>query len=485
MTELDRAPADLRALVGVLRGAGPAASELHGFFDPRRPLVLARAPGRLDVMGGIADYSGSLVLQLPTQEATLAAVQCDDEPVLRIVSCGGPDGASTRSLVLPMRVLERGEASSYTLARSYFSRRDGEQWGAYVAGVLLVLMREHNVHIKTGLRIALVSKVPEGKGIASSAALEVAAMTAVAETLGVKLDPVELALLCQKVENLVVGAPCGAMDQIASTCGRSGRLLALLCQPAQLQGLVEIPPSISFWGIDSGIRHAVSGSDYSSVRVGAFMGYRILADLACLTVRRSDDPGVVAIDDPRWHGYLANVSPSEFEWHLAPHVPLVLQGNDFLTRYQGTTDAVTQVDPQRKYAVFQPTAHPIYENYRVATFARFLQREPDEAVLRQLGELMYQSHQSYSDCGLGSDGTDLLVRLVREVGPDAGLFGAKITGGGSGGTVAVLARADAGDAVRRVAQQYAERTGRQPVVFSGSSDGAAACGCVRLETIAQ
>ena len=73
-------------------------------------------------------------------------------------------------------------------------------------------------------------------------------------------------------ENFVVGAPCGIMDQMTSALGRSDALLALLCQPAEVQGFVPLPPSIGFWGIDSGIRHAVSGSDYTSVRTGGVHG---------------------------------------------------------------------------------------------------------------------------------------------------------------------------------------------------------------------
>ena len=67
-----------------------------------------------------------------------------------------------------------------------------------------------------------------------------------------------------------------------------------------------MPDDLGVWGVDSGIRHAVTGADYGAVRVGAFMGYRILADLAGLAVR-GEQPGHVRVDDPRWHGYLANV----------------------------------------------------------------------------------------------------------------------------------------------------------------------------------
>jgi L-arabinokinase len=69
----------------------------------------------------------------------------------------------------------------------------------------------------------------------------------------------------------------------------------------------------------------------------------------------------------------------------------------------------------------------------VRRFADLLKAVQHESRLALLGELMYQSHASYSACGLGSNGTDRLVELVRDAGAAAGLYGAKITGGGSGG----------------------------------------------------
>jgi L-arabinokinase len=89
-----------------------------------------------------------------------------------------------------------------------------------------------------------------------------------------------------------------------------------------------------------------------------------------------------------------------------------------------------------------------------------------------MGELMYASHESYSACGLGSSGTDRLVDLVREAGPASGLFGAKITGGGSGGTVAVLGLSTAGEVVAEIASRYAAESGHEAYVFDGSSAGA-------------
>src|SRR5947207_11489583 len=109
-------------------------------------------------------------------------------------------------------------------------------------------------------------------------------MQALAAAYELEISAPELALLCQKVENYVVGAPCGVMDQMTAACGEANRLLALLCQPAELVGQVSLPQTLEVWGIDSGIRHEVGGADYGDVRAGAFMGYRIIAHVAGLSV---------------------------------------------------------------------------------------------------------------------------------------------------------------------------------------------------------
>src|SRR5207253_1498614 len=106
-----------------------------------------------------------------------------------------------------------------------------------------------------------------------------------------------------------------------------------------------------------------------------------------------------------------------------------------------------------------PTLHPIEENERAARFRQLLEMQVDDETLHEMGRLMYAAHESYTACGLASDGTDLLVELVREAGHISGLFGAKITGGGSGGAVAILGRSSAYEAVRSVAQKYSNLTG--------------------------
>src|SRR5262245_47768274 len=185
-------------------------------------------------------------------------------------------------------------------------------------------------------------------------------MSAVAAGFEILLDSVELASLCQKVENLVVGAPCGIMDQITVSCGERGRLLALLCQPADLINMISIPGNLAVWGLDSGVRHAVSGNPYGDVRAASFMGYRMIAEIDGLRVRQNEPTGSVQIDDPHRRGYLANISPEEFEHSYAKYLPERISGAEFLSRYKGTTDLVSRIDPGRNYSVKASSAHPIF-----------------------------------------------------------------------------------------------------------------------------
>jgi L-arabinokinase len=311
----------------------------------------------------------------------------------------------------------------------------------------------------SGATVVISSHVPEGKGVSSSAALETATMQAVSGAFGLEIDARDMALLCQKAENLVAGAPCGVMDQMTCVFGEQGALMALLCQPAELQPSVPIPGDIEFWGLDSGERHTVGGSDYGAVRAAAFMGLRLLSGRAGIPV-----------------DYLANIAPDDFEHEHVRSLPDDMSGDEFLTQCGGTSDIVTTVERGRRYRVKASTAHPVYERARAERFRELLRETPDEARRIELGELMYGSHGSYVACGLGSPGTDRIVELVRSEGPEAGLYGARITGGGSGGTVAVIGRHDAAPAIARVVDAYERATGHRPYVFQGSSSGARAFG---------
>jgi L-arabinokinase len=254
------------------------------------------------------------------------------------------------------------------------------------------------------------------------------------------------------------------MDQVTATLGRRDHLLLLRCQPAEVIGHQRLPREARVVGIDSAVAHRVAGAQYGRVRVATFMGRAIIA-----AAGEGDPPG----------GYLCNLPMDRFLQRYHHLLPETLSGEDFLARYGVTGDDATQVEPRVLYRVRECASHPLREQAHIRQFLQALDHygeTGEPSALEAAGEAMHRSHRSYSTrCMLGSPETDLLVELVREYGPRYGLHGAKITGGGSGGTVAVLG---AGPAVEEgaaaVADLYRRRTGNPARVIAGSSDGAMA-----------
>jgi L-arabinokinase len=251
----------------------------------------------------------------------------------------------------------------------------------------------------------------------------------------------------------------------------------MICQPHQLLPPLKIPDGVRFVGINSNVKHSVAGGAYIRTRRAAFMAHKIILE----KMRQiGAAAGKKLVRDPM-AGYLANLDPDHYKRIFRPALPEEITGQDFLDKYTNTIDAATTIDPNVTYPIVHAADHHVLEARRVKNFVAFLEEAmaaPDAAkrgfALDKAGHLMYASHQSYShDAMLGADECDLLVKLLRAREP-AGLYGAKITGGGSGGTVAVLAdiseKADA--AIADVMREYEKQTGRKPELFSGSSPGA-------------
>ncbi|KAI9124573.1 hypothetical protein K1719_004495 [Acacia pycnantha] len=485
-------------------------------------IFVTRAPGRLDVMGGIGDYSGSLVLQMPIREACHVALQRihpskhrlwkhaqarrndrGDKPtaVLQIVSFGSE--LSNRSPTFDMDLsdfMDGDKPISYEKARKFFAQDPSQKWAAYIAGAIVVLMNELGIRFEDSISLLVYSAVPEGKGVSSSASVEVASMHAIAVAHGLNISPRDLALLCQKVENHIVGAPCGVMDQMASACGETNKLLAMICQPAEIVGLVEIPNHIRLWGIDSGIKHSVGGADYGSVRIGTFMGRKMIKSIASEILAKTlanglnndevENEDIELLSKETSLDYLSNLSPHRYEALYAKSIPEYITGGTFLQKFADHNDPVTVIDEKCSYAVRAPTVHPIYENFRVKIFKALLSSaSSSDDQLSALGELLYQCHFSYNACGLGSDGTDRLVQLVQDLQHSAAskveggtLCGAKITGGGSGGTVCVIGRncLKSNQQIFEIQQRYKKATSYLPYLFEGSSPGACKFGYLKI-----
>jgi L-arabinokinase len=416
-------------------------------------------------MGGIADYSGALVLQMPLRERSTVSVTLRTDGLVRVRTA--EPLVSPPSFELPYaQLLPPSGQVDYAYARARLRQHPGGDWAAYVVGCLLGLQKELDLAI-TGADFWVSSQVPVGKGVSSSAALEVATLRALEMAYQVRLPGTQLARLAQAVENQVVGAPCGLMDQLASCFGEPGQLLPILCQPDRLQPLVPLPPDVHFVGIDSGVRHAVSGASYTQVRVAAFMGYSFIASqLGYPTAQLRSFLGAGQRGLLPGEGYLANVPLAHFERQWLPHLPEVLRGADFLAAHGPTIDPATEVQPDQTYPVRAATAHPVREHVRVKRFIELLSQWPTGAVqqaaqLKQLGQLMYAAHAGYASCGLGNPRTDELVAAVQTAQSQGlPLYGAKITGGGSGGTVCVLAHGEAGlAAAHQLHQSYQAKYG--------------------------
>ena len=443
-----------------------------GYFNSGE-IWVARVPARLDVMGGIADYSGANVCEGVLGRGMLIALQPRTDRTLRLRTLQVGHRSLPVETRIPLDYFTAGDGlAGYREVRALCQSNPLVGWAAYIGGSIFTLLKEESAKLPFGFSLLLLSAVPMNVGIGSSAAVEIGTLSCLNAYLGLRLEPLRLAQLGQMAENHVVGAPCGIMDQIAITCGRQGRLTHILCRPGTVLGDVPIPTGTGFAGVNSMVRHSVAANPYSDVRIGAFMGRRIINDLRAKTGRAPLD-------------YLTELTVEEFQANYAAAIPETLLGSEFVGRHKTHDDPVTRIQPDATYRVAGPTHHPIGENQRVLRFIESLRaaQDGDEAALITAGECMYGAHASYRDnCQLSVPEVDFLVEAVRRRGPAAGLYGAKITGGGTGGTVAVFGRLEAlREQIPQIAAEYSRRVGALPDVFEGTSPGAVEFGARRYQ----
>jgi galactokinase len=199
--------------------------------------TISRAPGRVNLIGEHTDYSGGLVLPVAIDLSVEVRVGPADQ--IALTSAGdtvelAPDGG--------------GEPSG---------------WGRYVAAVaveLAALGRE-----PVGIEGAVRADLPQGAGLGSSGALEVAVALALCDVAGFELEPLGLAAACQRAEQRAVGVPSGILDQAASLLGREGSALLLDCGSLEYRW-IDLPEQLAIIVIDSGERHAHEGSGYRDRR---------------------------------------------------------------------------------------------------------------------------------------------------------------------------------------------------------------------------
>jgi L-arabinokinase len=147
----------------------------------------------------------------------------------------------------------------------------------------------------------------------------------------------------------------------------------------------------------------------------------------------------------------------------------------YLTQHHIHIDPFTPLRENVAYHVRANTKYAVEENYRVQVFSelsRGAALTKSKRAYMLMGELMYQSHHAYTECGLGAKATDFLVNLCRKQGAANGIYGAKITGGGAGGTVAILSDKNASEVIQKIFKEYSNAGFGDPYIFEGSSDGA-------------
>jgi L-arabinokinase len=456
-------PPEVLAFEQLLRKPNSDPTGFAGFFNSGEVWV-ARVPARLDVMGGIADYSGANVCEGVLGGGMLMALQPRTDRTMRIRTMQVGRRSLPVETRIPLDYLTAGDSvGDYAQIRELCQANPLVSWAAYIGGSIFTLLKEESINLPFGFSFLLLSGVPMNVGIGSSAAVEIGTLSCLNAYLGLKLPGARLARLGQMAENHVVGAPCGIMDQIAVASGRSGKLTHILCRPGQIIGEVEIPPDTGFVGINSMVRHSVAGNPYANVRIGAFMGKKMINEIRART-------GRAAVN------YLTEISTDEWQAEFQQHLPETILGSDFLAKYKTHDDPVTTIQPDATYRVAGPARHPIGENERVLRFITALRAAVagDEGACVDAGEAMYAAHESYRDnCRLSVPEVNFLVEAVRKRGAKQGLYGAKITGGGTGGTVAVFGKIEAlHEQIPQIALEFSRLVGEMPDIFEGTSPGA-------------
>ncbi len=370
----------------------------HNTMSPNRSSRAVVAPARVNLIGEHTDYSGGLVLPVAVDLGTTVTWAPAADATVRLRSAAFGD-----SVELP--------ADGPTPIP-----REG--WGRYVAAVAR-LLREHGAPL-TGLDGEIVSTVPIGAGMSSSAALTVSVGLALTSAASYELPRIELARLAQAAERLAVGVPVGLMDPASSLLGRKGHALLLDCGTEEHR-LIPLPPGIALVVFDSGVRHALEASGY---------GDRRLELERALSAIGTDRP--------------SSLSTAEAE------AKAVAAGVDDVARRR--------------------LRHVVTENERVRGVVAALER-PSGADLPALGRLFREGHDSLrDDFEVSIPELDLLVDLAYEHGAIA----ARMIGGGFGGSVLALVREkEAGSLADVVTRGYADRAGREATPYvCASVDGA-------------
>jgi galactokinase len=366
------------------------AARFRKQFD-HEPAWLVAAPGRVNLIGEHTDYNDGFVLPMAIDRF--------------VVMAGGP---SIEGDCFRAHSVDLDETRTFQ-ADDPGSRKNGE-WINYLRGVVDGCKV---AGLWAGpLDLALQSSVPNGGGLSSSAALEVAMATLIEAATGTQLDKKHKAYIAQKAEHDYAGVPCGIMDQFASSLSLEDHLMLLDCRSAELEMVPFTDPEIAILITNSNVRHELTGGEYAE------------RHSQCEQV--AEQMGVSALRD-------------------------------------ATLEQLEDLQPQLDDVLYRRARHVISENGRTQEAAKSF----TSGHWSRTGELMVASHLSLrNDFEVSCPELDLLVELALELGAANGVFGSRMTGGGFGGCTVTLARKDAvPDIARAIYGKYLGRSGIAPSIY--------------------
>jgi galactokinase len=376
--------------------------ELRRAFAERygRAARLYRAPGRVNLIGEHTDYNGGYVLPMAIERETVVAAAARTDERVRVYS------------------LNLEEEAEFDLEHAGEPRRG--LWLDYVEGVARALISQGEP--LRGADLMILSDVPPGAGLASSAALEVSTGLALLCVAGRDVDRVALAFAGQQAEHTYVGTMCGIMDQFVAALGREGHALLIDCRAQTATPVPLDTREVAIAVCDTRVRHELSSSEYNTRRAECERGVELLREYL---------PGITQLRD---------VSLEEFE-RFGPLLP----------------------EP-----IMRRCRHIVTENERTLRAAVALRRSD----LSELGRLINCSHESLrDDFEVSCTELDALVEVAHGC---EGVLGSRMTGGGFGGSTVSLVRRDLLESFRQeVTDGYERRTGLKTNIYvSEAGDGA-------------
>ena len=369
------------------------------------PAHVIRAPGRVNLLGEHVDYNDGFVLPIAIDREVWLAFSLSDTDQTTL------------------RAVDMSENASFTLqtlpAKTDTAGRDLAGWALYPAGVMWAL-REAGL-ATPAIKGAYTSNVPQGSGLSSSAAVEMAFVLAWQTLGGWKRPPMERALLGQKAENQYVGVNCGIMDQFASACGEKDRLLHLDCRSLEWHTL-PLPNNIAIVIADTKMRRTLTSGEYNKRRADCEEAVRLLSEKL---------PGIKSLRD---------VSVDAFNQH-ASRLP-------------------ERVEKRARHVVEE-----IARSERAIPLLK-------EGNLVEFGKLINQCHASLRDLyEVSIPELDTMARVAQSL---PGCYGARLTGAGFGGcTVNLVARQSVDVFSKALAAGYEEETGFPPEIYICSASNGA------------